>query len=89
MKDSKNTFKKVGLIGIALCAACCLLPIAAVTFGVGSLTAMSAYVESAGILTMMVAAVFFGIYYFKKSQAPTCAIDCTRKDQNSLSKVKQ
>ena len=69
MKDSKSIFKKVGLIGIGLCAVCCLLPIATVAFGVGALTAVSAYLEWVGILAMVVTLIFFAIYYLKKSKA--------------------
>lgn|GEM_PF-1019564 len=85
MKDSKNIFKKAGLIGIGLCAACCLLPIAAVTFGVGALTVISSYVEWVGLVAMMVAAIFFGIYYFRKKNAPACDIDCACKDEKDVS----
>jgi hypothetical protein len=83
MKDSKNLFKKLGLIGIGLCAICCLLPLAAVMFGLGALTVISAYLEWAGILAMTSAAVFFVIYYVKKQQAPACDIDCGCKEENA------
>jgi protein-S-isoprenylcysteine O-methyltransferase Ste14 len=66
MKDSKNLFKNIGLVGIGLCSACCLLPIAAVIFGVGALSVVSRYIEWVGISAMILAAVFFGIYYFRK-----------------------
>ena len=89
MKDSKNLFKKLGLIGIGLCAACCLLPIVPVIFGVGALTAISAYLEWAGIVTMLLAAVFFGVYYFRKRQAPACDIDCACKEDSKLTKAKR
>lgn len=87
MKDSKNIFRKLVLIGIGLCAACCLLPIAAVTFGIGALTALSAYLEWVGILAMIVAVMFFAFYYFRTRQAPSCDTDCACKDDKSLSKV--
>jgi hypothetical protein len=86
MKDSKNIFKKLGLIGIGLCVACCLLPIAAVMFGVGALTVISAYIEWVGVLAMLFAAVSFGIYYFRKRQAPACDIDCPSKEVGKISK---
>ena len=88
MKDSKNIFKKIGLIGVGLCAACCLLPIAAVTFGVGALTVISAYIEWVGVVAMIIALMFFGIYYFRKKNAPVCDIDCDCKEEGNMSKTK-
>lgn len=88
MKDSKNLFKKLGLIGIGLCAACCLLPIVAVMFGVGALTAIGAYLEWAGIVAMILAVVFFAIYFLRRKQAPACDIDCACKEETQLSKPK-
>lgn len=85
MKDSNSFFKKLGLIGIGLCAACCLLPIAAVIFGLGALTVISAYIEWVGIIAMMLAVLSFGIYLLKKRQAPACDIDCASKEENTVS----
>ena len=89
MKDSKSLFKKLGLMGVSLCAACCLLPIVAAMFGVVALTAIGAYLEWAGIVSMLLAAVFFGVYYFRKRQPPACDIDCACKEDSTLSKAKQ
>jgi hypothetical protein len=88
MKDSKNLFRKLSIIGIGLCAACCLLPIAAVTFGVGAFTVLSAYLEWTGIAAMVLAVISFGVYYLRKRQAPACDIDCACKEENTLSKAK-
>ncbi len=89
MKDSNNVFKKLGLIGIGLCVTCCLLPIAAVAFDVGALTVVSAYIEWVGIVVMLIAIVFFGIYYFMKVKALACDIDCARREKTTISKAKQ
>ena len=51
-----------------LCAACCLLPIAAVTFSVGALTALSACLEWAGILAVIVVVVFLRIYFSRNGK---------------------
>lgn len=86
MKDSKNIFKKFGLIGIGLCAACCLLPITAVTFGIGALTVLGTYIEWVGIIAMILAVVFFEIYFMRRRQAHACETDCGCKDEKSVAK---
>lgn len=81
MKDSKNLFKRLGFIGIGLCAACCLLPIVGVLFGMGALTFISGFLEVAGIIAMLAAVVFFAVYFVRsKRAAPACDIDCSCKD---------
>ena len=85
MKDSKALFKKLGFIGIGLCAACCLLPIVAVLFGMGALTFISGLLEIAGIIAMLGAIVFFAIYYARSRKAPACDIDCACKEEGPLS----
>jgi lipoprotein signal peptidase len=81
MKDSKNIFKKLGLIGIGLCAACCLLPIATVTFGLGALTMISDHIEWIWILAMILAITVFWIIFFRKRQPHACDISCDCKDE--------
>lgn len=88
MKDSKNLFKKLGFIGIGLCAACCLLPIVGVLFGMGALTFISGFLEIAGIVALIAAVIFFGIYYLRSRKAPTCEIDCACKDEQKVDVVK-
>jgi hypothetical protein len=83
MKDSNSLSRKLGMIGIGLCVACCLFPIAAVTFGVGAITAISAYMTWFGIIPMIFAVVVFGIYYYRKRQSPSCDADCDCKTANS------
>ena len=88
MKDSKNIFKKLGIIGIGLCAACCLLPIVGVMFGVGALTFISGFLEIAGIIAMVGAVVFFAIYFVRSKKAPACDIDCACKDEKEVKVAK-
>ena len=82
MKDSIDMFKKLGFIGAGLCAACCMLPIVGVMLGVGSLTFLTGFLEWAGIVAMVSAIVFFGIYYFRKRKAPACDIGCDCKSRD-------
>jgi hypothetical protein len=80
MKESRNVFKRLSLLGIGLCAACCLLPVAAMMFGVGALTALNAFLEWTGIITFLLAIVFFVIYYMRKKRAHACDVDCACKE---------
>ena len=81
MKDSNKLFKKLGFIGVGLCAACCLLPIPGVLFGMGTLTFLTGFLEWAGILAMIAAVAFFGVYYFRSKKESACDIDCACKDE--------
>jgi len=83
MKKSKKLFKSLGFIGIALCAACCALPIVAVLAGVGTLTALSTYFEWAGIAALVLALGFFGIYFMRKKKVPSCDVDCNCKTEGT------
>lgn len=87
MKDSKEMFKKVGFIGVGLCAVCCLLPIVGVMLGVGSLTFLTGFLEWVGIVAIVAAIILFGIYYFRKRKAPACDIDfdCKGRDVEASS----
>jgi len=80
MKDSNNVFKKAGLTGVGLCAACCLLPIAGLIFGMGPLNYIAGFLEWACIAAMTSAVIFFGVYLFKKRRPATCDIDCECKE---------
>jgi len=88
MKDSKKLFKSLGFIGIGLCAACCLLPIVAVLFGMGALTFLTGFLEWAGIISMVAAVIFFAIYFVRSRKAPTCDVDCACKDQKQINTIK-
>lgn len=67
MKNSKNVFRKLILLGIGLCTACCLLPIFAAMFGWGVLTVLAAYLDWLGIVAMALVVMSVGVYCFKKS----------------------
>lgn len=89
MRESKKLFKGLGFIGIALCAACCALPIVGVMLGVGTLSILSKYFEWAGIASLLLALVFFVIYFTRKKKAPACEIDCgCASDNNTLTESK-
>jgi hypothetical protein len=89
MKDSNKLFKKLGFIAVGLCAACCLLPIVGVLLGMGALTILTGFLEWAGILAMIAAIVFLGVYYFKSKRAPVCDIECACTEDKKASATKQ
>jgi hypothetical protein len=89
MKDSNSFSGKLGMIGIGLCVVCCLFPIAAVTFGVGAITAISAYMTWFGIVAMIFSVAAFGVYYYRKRRPPACDVDCGCKEDSKLPKKRQ
>lgn len=50
------------LIGVSLCAACCMLPMVGLLSNLGTLTFLSTFLGIAGIGTMFIAIVFFILY---------------------------
>ncbi len=84
MKDSTKLFKLLGFLGIGLCVACCAIPIVAVVFGIGAITALSGFLEWGGIAVMILVLTFFVVSYFKKRRAPSCEIDCASKEEKIL-----
>lgn len=76
-KITTSTAKKMGWIGISLCALCCALPIIGAAIGMASLTALSFYLEKIGILALGIAAFFFWFAWYKKrKKAKVCATSC-------------
>lgn len=76
-KTTSSTAKKMGWVGISLCALCCALPIIGTAIGMASLTALSFYLEKIGILALGLAAFFFWYaWYSKKKKAKACATSC-------------
>jgi hypothetical protein len=79
MKDSRGFFRKLGFIGVGLCAACCILPIVGIVFGMGALTFLAVFLKWVGAILGTAATTFFGIYYFRRKKAPACDIDCSSR----------
>jgi protein-S-isoprenylcysteine O-methyltransferase Ste14 len=88
MKDSKNIFKRLGIIGIGLCAACCILPVVGLLFGVGAFTFISGFLEIAGVIALIAAVVFFAIYLVRTRKASACDIDCACKEDKGVKTAK-
>ena len=80
-----NILKRLGFVGIGLCAICCLLPIMGVAIGLGSLSFYAFYIEKTGMALVVLAVIAF-IYgaYRKKQQTATCksSCDCHQKAQS-------
>jgi hypothetical protein len=78
----KKFFKNLGFMGVGVCAACCLLPIVGVMFGLSALMFLTEFLEWAGIIAMVSAITSFGIYYFSKRKASACDLDCACKKED-------
>jgi hypothetical protein len=48
-----------------------------------ALTVIDGFLEWAGIISIIVALTFFGIYLAKKSKASACNIDCECNEESS------
>lgn len=83
MKDSKNILKSLGMIGIGLCAACCLLPIGAAALGISALSMISVYSLEWGALLIVISVLLVGVYYLKKHHKPSCDIHCKEHQTQS------
>jgi hypothetical protein len=83
MKNLKG-FKIMGLLGISLCTLCCAVPFIGVMAGIGALMALSKYIEWAGLVALVTAAVFLVLYILNKRKAPSCDIDCNCKPEKEL-----
>jgi hypothetical protein len=66
--------KKLGWFSIGLCALCCTLPIIGTIAGIGSLAAVSFYLEKFAFLILAIAAVAF-VYSFFRGKAFVCSCD--------------
>ncbi len=90
MKDSKKLFQRLGIMGMSICAACCLLPVVAVVFGMSTLTAIAVYLEWIAVAAIALAILFFALYYLRKrNEAPACDIDCARNNETSVDSLKE
>ena len=76
-KTTTSTAKKMGWIGISLCALCCALPIIGAALGMASLTTLSFYLEKISIIALGIAALLIWFAWYKKrKQAKACAASC-------------
>ena len=83
-----STEKKMGWLGISLCALCCALPIIGTALGMASLTALSFYLEKIGILALGIAVFFFWFAWYKKRKkakafTTSCDTNCDCKPESA------
>ena len=76
-KDSGNLFRKRAFMGAGMCAACCLLPIAGLIFGMSTLTFLADVLEWAGGITIVTAATFLAISYYRRPKGAACDVKCS------------
>lgn len=89
---SKKGFKTIGWLGVFACGLCCALPILGAAVGMGSLVAIAAYLEKAGLILLIVSAISFVVYFIRKRKekkecGTMCSTDCTCKSENLNEKV--
>jgi hypothetical protein len=78
MKESKLP-AVLRYIGITLCIACCTLPLLGAVLGIGALTAFAKYFESGAMITLVIAIVVTGVYFYQRKKTPACDINCGSK----------
>jgi hypothetical protein len=79
MKRSEKLIKTLSVVGIGLCAACCLLPVGAIIFGM-SLTGLAvAFFKWAGLGMAAAALIVLLIMWIKKRKVQACNVDCDCK----------
>jgi uncharacterized RDD family membrane protein YckC len=86
-KEPGKMAKALGFLGLGLCALCCALPIIGIVGGAGILTAVAMYAEKIAIVLLILSAASFGIWYYRKRQAPACSVDCSCKEEASTNKI--
>jgi hypothetical protein len=80
MKDSKKIFNAFGFMAIALCALCCLIPVAGLVVGVGAIGVLTGFFKWAGIAAIASTFIFSIIIYVRNIRR-ACRIDCTCKEK--------
>lgn len=84
MKTSKHEPGKMarllGIIGIGLCALCCMLPIFGILGGAALLSTLALYAEKIAVVALILSAAAFAIWLYRKRQAPVCSVDCDCKE---------
>lgn len=75
-----SIFKKLGFVGIGLCAICCLLPVIAAVFGIASLSAAAFYIEKAGFILIIIGlSAFLYAFIRQKRKTANCSNSCECK----------
>jgi hypothetical protein len=73
--EGRTLPKILALLGGALCALCCALPIAGMMLGIGALGALAAYLEHAALALLVLAAGSFALWRIRR-QRTTPAASC-------------
>lgn len=72
-----NGYKKVGWLGISLCAICCALPLIGAIAGIGSITVIALYLEKIGMVVIGIAGIIFLYSKFKPvNNSKSCDVNC-------------
>lgn len=72
--------KKLGVLGILLCGACCALPLLPF-IGAGLAGTLAFWFEKTGLVLLVGSALFFIVYFIRRnSTKKACATDCECKE---------
>lgn len=72
MEGSKKANNVFGLLGIVLCATCCMLPVLSVMLGAGTLAILSDYAKWTGVALTVLSLAFFILYLVgRRKSAPS------------------
>jgi hypothetical protein len=82
-KEPGKSARKLGIIGLSLCALCCALPIIGLISGAGILSVLALYAEKIAVVLLVLSAASFGVWFYHKRQAPACSVDCSCKQHSA------
>lgn len=84
VKRPTQLFKKLGFLGIGLCAVCCAIPIIGAVIGIGALSSLAIYFEKAGLVALIASGGLLAIWHLKKQKEKSlCKASCDSSPENS------
>ncbi len=82
-KKASRFVKKLGFLGIGLCALCCALPVAGAIAGIGAFSVLAVYFEKIGLALLIASAglLVVGLMRQRKadvsdSEGSSCSTNC-------------
>jgi len=79
-KKKMRNARRLGILGVVLCGACCAIPLLPF-IGAGMAATLAFWSEKIGLICLIGAAVFFMVYLVKRSRKKACAIDCECREK--------
>ncbi|PKA10408.1 hypothetical protein CH372_19555 [Leptospira meyeri] len=72
---------KLSIVGIGLCALCCLAPFIIGLSGLAGISFLFEWSEKLGIVFMALSLILLMVWQFRK-KAHSCSVDCSCKSEN-------